>query len=227
MQIITENQDYLLVVKPPELVSEQTPEGDGFGDLLSRRNRGYIGVIHRLDRGVGGLMVYAKTPSAAAWLSQAAQEHRLGKEYLAIAQGVPDTSCDELRDLLYYDRKNNKMYAVSRPRRGVKEAILTYRVLRIIPHPETGAPLALVSVRPVTGRTHQIRVQFASRRLPLLGDRRYGGSGNTGIALWCRSIILPAHGSLPEQTCTYNPAGAPWDWFEPARLSGEHSAEEP
>lgn len=228
MQIITENPAYLLAVKPPELVSEQTPAKNGFGDLLAQQNGGYIGVIHRLDRGVGGITVYAKTPSAAAWLSRAVQDHRLKKEYLAVTQGVPEASCGELRDLLYYNRASNKVFTVTRPRRGVKEAVLTYQVLQTVRHPETGTPLALISVRPITGRTHQIRVQFASRGLPLLGDRRYGGSGKTGIALWCYGITLPAYGSLPEQAFTYSPTGAPWDWFALScpSITG-HSAKEP
>ena len=120
---------------------------------------------------------------------------------------------EELRDLLYYDRARGKAFAVGRQRKGVKEAVLLYRVIRTRPHPETGRPLTLASVRPLTGRTHQIRVQFASRRLPLLGDRRYGGSGDTGISLWCRSITLPAHNGAPQRTYALDPTGAPWDWL--------------
>lgn len=213
MHIITETQEYIVAVKPVGLISEQTSDGSGFADRLAERNGGYIGIVHRLDRGVGGLMLYAKTPSAAARFSKDAQEHRLGKEYIAILEGVPESPEGELRDLLYYDRAKGKAFVVNRPRGGVKEAILTYRIIRTCPHPDTGKPLTLVSVLPLTGRTHQIRVQFASRRLPLLGDRRYGGSGNTEIALWCRSITLPAYGKAPEQTFFLNPSGVPWDWL--------------
>ena len=213
MEILFENREYLVAVKPPELISEQTERGDGFGDLLAARNGGYIGVIHRLDKGVGGVMIYAKTPSAAAWLSQAAQEHRLGKRYLAVTEGIPEAKAGELRDLLYYDRGRNKVFPVSRERRGVKQAILTYEVLATAEHPESGKPLALIAVHPVTGRTHQIRVQFASRQFPLLGDRKYGGSGNTGISLWCESVTAPAHGGTDAKTVSRLPNGAPWDWF--------------
>lgn len=213
MEILFENREYLVAVKPPELISEQTGRGDGFGDLLATRNGGYIGVIHRLDKGVGGVMIYAKNSSAAAWLSQAAQEHRLGKRYLAVTEGIPEAPTGDFRDLLYYDRGRNKVFPVSRSRRGVKEAILTYEVLATATHPEGGKPLALVAVTPITGRTHQIRVQFASRKLPLLGDRKYGGGGNTGISLWCESVTVPAHGKENEQTVFYAPVGPPWDWF--------------
>ena len=132
---------------------------------------------------------------------------------LAVLEGVPQSPTGELRDLLYYDRARGKAFAVGRQRKGVKEAVLLYRVIRTRPHPETGRPLTLASVRPLTGRTHQIRVQFASRRLPLLGDRRYGGSGDTGISLWCRSITLPAHNGAPQRTYALDPTGAPWDWL--------------
>lgn len=211
--ILAETPELTVAVKPPGLISEQTPDGTGFADLLATRNGGYIGTVHRLDRGVGGVMLYARTPEAAARLSRAAQEHQLGKEYLAVLEGVPQSPTGELRDLLYYDRARGKAFAVGRQRKGVKEAVLLYRVIRTRPHPETGRPLSLVSVRPLTGRTHQIRVQFASRRLPLLGDRRYGGSGDTGISLWCRSITLPAHNGAPQRTYALDPTGAPWDWL--------------
>ncbi len=213
MEILLETSDCLVVVKPPEMISEQTERRHGFADLLAERNGGYIGVIHRLDKGVGGVMLYAKTKDAAARLSQAAQAHQLGKRYLAVTEGIPEAPTGELRDLLYYDRGRNKVFPVNRERRGVKQALLTYEVLATGTHPESGKPLALVSVQPVTGRTHQIRVQFASRGLPLLGDRKYGGSGSLGISLWCESITLPANGKTAAQTVSKVPIGLPWDWF--------------
>ncbi len=215
MVILSENRSWLVAVKPPHLISEHTERQDGFADLLATRNGGYIGVIHRLDKGVGGVMLYAKTQGSAAWLSQAAQEHRLRKEYLAVLEGTPTDVAGELSDLLYYDRSKNKVFSVKRSRRGVKEARLAFRVLKTVLHPKTGKPLTLVSVTPHTGRTHQIRVQFASRRLPLLGDRKYGGSGSTEIALWCRSITVPQQGNTPAETVTLDPTGEPWDWFLP------------
>lgn len=208
MKILLENKDLIVAVKPPELISEHTERKDGFADLLAAHNGGYIGVIHRLDRGVGGAMLYAKTPHAAALLSRAVQEHRLGKVYLAITEGIPASPTGELRDLLYYDRQKSKVFPVTRARKGVKEAILTYELLQTIPSPETQTPLSLLSVRPITGRTHQIRVQFASRKLPLLGDRKYGGTGNSGISLACHSITLP-----DGKKVIYQPTGSPWDWF--------------
>ncbi len=214
MQIITETTGWLAAVKPADMISELTPEGNGFADLLAARNGGYIGVIHRLDRGGVGVMLYAKTQTAAAWLSQAAQEHRLHKEYLAVVSGRPEAAAGELRDLLYYDRAKNKVYTVKRARRGVKEAVLSYRLLETVSDPLTGRTLSLLSVTPITGRTHQIRVQFASRGLPLLGDRRYGGAPAEEISLWCRSITVPAGKGAAGETVSLDPSGAPWELFD-------------
>ena len=213
MEVLLETKEYLAVVKPADLVSEQVGDGTGLGDLLAERNGGYIGVIHRMDRGVGGATVYAKNRAAAARLSEDVREGRMKKTYLAVTEGIPDALEGELRDLLFYDRKRNKVFVVDRKRNGVKEAILWYRVQKTALHPETGEPIALLEVQPITGRTHQIRVQFASRGLPLLGDRKYGGHGKSGISLACHRIEIPAGGKNPEQTVCYEPLGAPWDWM--------------
>ncbi len=213
MEILLETKHWLVAEKPPALLSERTEGGESFADLLAARNGGYIGVIHRLDRGVGGVMLYAKTQAGAAFLSQAAQEHRLGKEYLAVVEGIPTESEGTLTDLLFYDRGRNKVFVVDRERKGVKRAELCYRVRKTIPHPTTGQPITLVEVTPITGRTHQIRVQFASRGLPLLGDRRYGGHGESGITLYCHRITIPAWGESPTEEVEKDPTNAPWDWF--------------
>lgn len=213
MKILQETKEWIAVIKPPELVSEQVGDGSGVGDLLAKRNGGYIGVLHRMDRGVGGVTVYAKTKESAARLSEAVREHRMEKHYLAVAEGVPETPTGELRDLLFYDRSRNKVYPVKRTRNGVKEAILQYRVLKNIEHPVTKEPLSLIEVTPLTGRTHQIRVQFASRGLPLSGDRKYGGHGTLGIALACSRITIPAYKSESAVTVSFTPEGEPWDWF--------------
>ena len=214
MEILLETKEYLAVVKPADLVSEQVGDGTGLGDLLAERNGGYIGVIHRMDRGVGGVTVYAKDRAAAARLSEDVREGRMKKTYLAVTEGIPEAPEGELRDLLFYDRKRNKVFVVDRKRNGVKEAILRYRVQKTALHPETGEPIALLQVHPITGRTHQIRVQFASRGLPLLGDRKYGGHGKSGISLVCHQIEIPARGKNPEQTVSYEPTGMPWDWMQ-------------
>ena len=192
MEILFEDQSITVAVKPPELVSEQTDGQDGFADLLAARNTNrYIGVVHRLDRGVGGVMVYARTPLAAARLSSAVQEHRFQKEYLALCHGKPQKDEDTLCDLLFHDRMRNKTFVVDRVRRGVKEAILDYRVLEERNDPVLGVH-CLLQIQLHTGRTHQIRVQLAHRGNPLLGDGKYGARGDRcPIALFCRRISFP------------------------------------
>lgn len=200
VEYLIRNRDYLAVVKPPELCSETMPDGSGFCDLLRAENPGFLAPVYRLDRGVGGVLLYARTPDAAAFFSELVRDHALEKEYLAVLCGVPEQDSGQLRDLLYFDRRKNKSYVVTRRRNGVKEAILTYRTLRAWTDAAAGRPRSLVSVRLETGRTHQIRVQFASRGLPLLGDRRYGGDADPGsrsLSLWCRSIRLPAYREHP------------------------------
>lgn len=216
MKILQETKEWIAVIKPPELISEQVGDGSGLGDLLAARNGGYIGVLHRMDRGVGGVTVYAKTKESASRLSEAVREHRMEKRYLAIAEGIPEAPTGEMQDLLFYDRSRNKVYPVNRKRNGVKEALLQYRVIKTVEHPIEKAPISLIEVIPFTGRTHQIRVQFASRGLPLLGDRKYGGHGTLGIALACSRITVPAHKDQSAATVTYTPEGEPWDWFTDA-----------
>lgn len=190
MKILLEDDAIIVAVKSPDCVSESTAAGDGFADLLSHHTGGYIGTVHRLDRGVGGVMVYAKTPEAAAALSRAVQERRLEKEYLAIVHGALEKESDMLCDLLFHDKRLNKSFAVERKRAGVKDASLEYRVLKI----QTVEPygeLSLLRVKLHTGRTHQIRVQFASRRHPLLGDGKYGARDNSPIALFSTRLVFP------------------------------------
>ena len=191
MEIIYEDQAITVAIKPPNAVSEQTPQKDGFADLLAERNPdGYIGVIHRLDRGVGGVMVYARTPLAAAHLSRAVQQHQFQKDYLALVHGEPQPASNTLRDLLFHDRNRNKTFVVDRERRGVKEAILDYEVQYTKTDDEYGT-YSLVKVRLHTGRTHQIRVQFAHRGHALLGDGKYGARDRCPIALFCYRLAFP------------------------------------
>ena len=191
MEILYEDRDITVVLKPAGLVSEQTASGDGFADLLAARNPNrYVGVVHRLDRGVSGVMVYARTPKAAAGLSRAVQERSFGKEYLAVVHGVPAQPEDTLCDLLFHDRQKNKTFVVARERNGVKPASLSYRLLGTVEHPVYGE-ISLVRIVLHTGRTHQIRVQFSSRGMPLVGDGKYGARDRCEIALFCASISFP------------------------------------
>ena len=213
MEILFQDNAVTVAVKPPELLSEQTASKDGFADLLAEQNKnGYIGVIHRLDRGVGGVMVYARTPQAAAKLSASVQAHAVEKEYFAVIHGEMPNECGTLRDLLFHDRARNKTFVVDRERRGVKEALLDYRTLAVCDTEEYGR-LSLLQVKLHTGRTHQIRVQFSSRKHPLLGDGKYGARDRCGIALASHRLTFPHPISSKILSFTYTPVGAPWSLF--------------
>lgn len=211
MEILYRDQDVTVCVKLPELLSEQTPDKKGLADLIAAENGGYVGVIHRLDRGVGGVMVYANNRHAAAALSAAVQEHRLTKEYLAVIHGVPAADTDTLRDLLFHDRRQNKTFAVTRERAGVKEAILEYVLQKSEEIPPYGT-LSLVRVKLHTGRTHQIRVQFSTRGHALLGDGKYGASGDRcPIALFSHTLCFPHPRDGRQLTFTKTPDGEIWN----------------
>ncbi len=195
-------------IKPAGVLSEAA----GMPALLAAQLGGEFFCVHRLDRDVGGVMVYARTAGAAAALSAAVAARQVEKTYLAICCGRPEQSSGTLRDLLYHDRARNKTYVVQRQRRGVKEAVLDYAVLAAA---ETDAgPLTLLRIALGTGRSHQIRVQFASRRLPLAGDAKYGSPVRSGgIALWSEALRF-AHPETGEALAfEARPQGGVWELF--------------
>ena len=161
------------------------------------------------------MMIYAKTPESASKLSSMVQAHSFQKEYLAIVCGSPAAESDTLRDLLFHDRYANKTYVANSQRKGVKEAILEYRLLSSIQTEEYGT-LSLLSIKLHTGRTHQIRVQFASRGLPLLGDRKYGCRYKTPIGLFSHALSFAHPQSGQALQFCKNPSGFPWDLFDKA-----------
>ncbi len=213
---------YLLLCEKPVGVSSQ--KGDGrLADMpmmlsnyrLSKGESGYIGVVHRLDTPTGGVMLYAKQESMTAALSAALSSSDYQKTYLAVVHGVPAEESGELRDLLFHDKQKNKSYTVKKKRQGVKEALAHYR-LRGIAQTETGDSLSLLEVTLVTGRTHQIRVQLASRKLPLVGDGKYGSLDNkTTCALWSHRVCFthPKNGERIEVE-SHPPHRYPWSLFE-------------
>jgi 23S rRNA pseudouridine1911/1915/1917 synthase len=165
--------------------------------------------VHRLDKSVGGVMVYALTKSAAGELSRQVQERTIGKEYFAIVHGQPETKSGVMRDLLFKDSGKNKAYVVKRARRGVKQACLEYSTVFTL------NDRTLVRVALGTGRFHQIRVQFASRKMPLVGDGKYGAKDNCQIALWSCSVSF--HHPVSGQPMTFfaRPEGEVWQEFAP------------
>mgnify|MGYP000089073099 CR=1 FL=1 len=167
IEILKETARYLVCVKPIGIAAQGT-QAEAMPQLLSEQLGCDIFPVHRLDQTVGGIMVYAKTVQEAARLTQAMGQGQMQKTYLAVLTGCPAEKAGTLEDLLFHDRVKNKTYVVKRMRGGVKQAKLHYEILAR----QDG--LSLVRIRLETGRTHQIRVQFASRGLPLLGDGKYG-----------------------------------------------------
>lgn len=204
IKIIYSDEHIVVCQKPVGVVSEETADHTGLADLLRPAPDGYIGVIHRLDRGVSGVMVYAKSKLAAARLSAAVQSHALKKEYLAVVHGTPDKPADRLRDLLFHDRIKNKTFVVERERRGVKEAVLDYEIVKTATH-ETAGEISLVRIALLTGRTHQIRVQFSSRGMPLVGDGKYGAHDRCDIMLFCHRLTFPHPKTGKEMSFSLDP----------------------
>ena len=212
MQVPVLYQDDRLVVcvKPAGVVSES----GGMPELLRERCGGEFRCVHRLDRPVGGLMVYARDREIAARLSAAIAGGRVKKEYLAVVEGVPEEKNGTMTDLLYHDAARNKSYVVDRERRGVKKASLSYRLLETAGTAQ--GTQSLVRIRLHTGRSHQIRVQFASRRLPLAGDPRYGASTRgCALALWSAVLSFPDpdDGHVLRFACPPPTDSVPWSSF--------------
>ena len=162
MEILFSDKNIAVIVKPLGLDSEHEVPA-----ALKEALGGQVYPIHRLDKNVGGVMVFARTKQAAASLSKAVQEGTMVKEYVALVHGTPPESGD-WADLLFKDSTKNKVFVVKNERRGVKKARLEFKRL-------TQGDTSLVRIRLHTGRSHQIRVQFSSRGFPLVGDRKYGG----------------------------------------------------
>ncbi|WP_405100553.1 RluA family pseudouridine synthase [Oceanobacillus sp. FSL H7-0719] len=159
-------------------------------DIKERYNKPgnvYLGLVHRLDRPVGGVMVFAKTSKAASRLSDTIRRQKIEKKYLAVVRGKPDKSFARLEDFLVKDKQKNMVHTVNENHKDAKKAVLDFEVLG------TKKDLSFVSITLHTGRPHQIRVQFASRGLPLYGDQKYGAAVNKPgqqIALWSQALAF-------------------------------------
>ncbi len=213
IEILFEDRHVVVVKKPAGILSQSGGAVGTLPDLVSYLKEReaartpsdgtepYIGVVHRLDAGVGGAMVYAKKPYAAAALSESvrSREH-FTKEYLCVVSGVPAESAGEYRDLMLRDSGANKSYVVDRMRAGVREAHLSYRVLQTVER--AGDLYSLLCVTLGTGRSHQIRCQMSHHGTPIVCDGKYGGHrpGGVempGIALWSYHLAFVHPANLP------------------------------
>jgi len=184
MEILYSDKNIAVCIKPAGLDSEAEVPAS-----LEEVLGGEIYPIHRLDKNVGGVMVYARTKQAAAALSKAVQEGTMVKEYVAMVHGTPPESGD-WTDLLFKDSSKNKVFVVKKERKGVKKARLEFRTL-------SAGEESLVRIRLHTGRSHQIRVQFSSRGFPLVGDHKYGSRDEkTAPMLFSCCITFPWKGEM-------------------------------
>ena len=184
MEILEVNADFVVCVKPVGLDSEQQVPA-----ALQEVLGGEVYTLHRLDKNVGGVMVYTRSKQAAASLSKVIAQGQMVKEYVAKVHGTPPPEGD-WEDLLFKDSGRNKVFVVKRQRAGVKAARLTYKCLH-------AGEQSLVRIRLYTGRSHQIRVQFASRGYPLVGDHKYGSRDSLAAPLlFSCCISFPYRGKM-------------------------------
>ena len=184
MELIYVDDDILVCLKPARVLSTDEPGGvpDLAREALGDKSAD-VRTVHRLDRVVSGLMVLARNAKAASELSRQIREDEFQKEYLAVVHGRPAENTGTLRDLLGRDKVRKMTYVAQEPAKGVQEAVLDYQVLN------TASGMSRVQIRLHTGRTHQIRVQFASRSMPLVGERKYSELNDPcEIALWSYRI---------------------------------------
>ena len=184
MEFLYTDPDIAVCIKPVGQDSEKDVPA-----AIREALDGEVFPIHRLDKNVGGVMVYARTKKAAAALSKAVQEGTMVKEYVALVHGTPP-ECGDWTDLLFKDSSKNKVFVVKKERKGVKQARLEFKRLR-------EGESSLVRIRLHTGRSHQIRVQFSSRGFPLVGDHKYGSRDEaTAPMLFSCCLRFPHRGQI-------------------------------
>lgn len=210
IDILYEDKHICICRKLPGMLSEMNDSESSLQKTLSEQLHSDIFVLHRLDKPVGGAIMYAKTKSAASAFSKLIQENEINKEYITVLDGIPEASSGQLTDLLFRDKQKNKTFIVRRMRKGVKEAALNYQVL------DAQNNHSLVKIQLITGRTHQIRVQFASRKTPVTGDGKYGSKNNRcETALWSHklSFVHPVTKENISVICEPPYDSYPWNLF--------------
>lgn len=222
LSILYEDNHLIVVEKPVNIPVQEDSSQDK--DLLTilkddikvryqKPGNVFLGLVHRLDRPVGGVIAFAKTSKAASRLANDMRKDKFDREYLAIVRGVPKQKAGVLEHYLYKDTKRNKVHAVSKNNKQAKKAILEYKLLG------SKDDLSLLKVKLHTGRSHQIRVQLAESGLPLYGDQKYGQHVNRPgqqIALWAHTLEFPHTTTKEMKKFTSRPPNEyPWNlWLE-------------
>ena len=210
MELIYKDKDIVVCIKPQRVLS--TDEPGGVPELI-RETLGDPGAdvrtVHRLDRVVGGVMVLARNAESASHLSRQIRENEFEKEYRAVVRGKPEAANGTLTDLLVRDKARKMTMIADAPGKGVQEAVLNYRLL------DSREDMSHLAIQLETGRTHQIRVQFASRGMPLLGERKYSTREDPcEIALWSYRIGFTHPVTGEKMEFIQNPPETfPWNCF--------------
>ncbi len=223
--VLYEDNHLLAVVKPPGILSQEDDTGDADmltllkQDLKERHNKPgnvFLGLVHRLDRMVGGVMVFAKTSKAASRLSESVRSRQFGKTYVCVVQGSPSKPKARLTHYILKDNKHNQVTVYNKPTIEAKEAILEYEVAAM------SGRYSLIAVKLHTGRPHQIRAQLAHIGCPLVGDLKYGAKpagGITDIALWSTSVSAPHPVTKEWISFRSIPSGSDaWTWWSGEQL---------
>jgi 23S rRNA pseudouridine1911/1915/1917 synthase len=220
INIVFEDNHILVAVKPQNVGSCPDETGDAnLLDLLKeyikvthqKEGNVFLGLVHRLDRPTGGVMVFAKTSKAAARFAEAMKVGEFEKKYFAVTMGVPKDARGQLKHALYKNEAKNEVYTVPLATEGAKIALLDYRILQEV------SGCALVSINLITGRSHQARVQFQAIGTPLFGDQKYGG-GKTpvgyNLALWAAELRFTHPTTKQIMVFRVDPPGeTPWNKF--------------
>lgn len=209
IDILYQDEEIVVAIKPVGVSAQATPQKDGMPDRLTAQLGTPIHAVHRLDLAVGGVMLLARGQAAMTRYTALMQAQKIEKTYLCVTDGVVCPQEGALCDLLYHDARQNRSFVVEKIRKGVKEARLTYQTLAENQEENT----SLLRVQLQTGRTHQIRVQFSSRKTPLWGDGRYGSRKKGAIALWSYRLCVPI-GKEDKIFCALPAMTSPWDGYE-------------
>ena len=223
--VLYEDNHVLAVIKPPGIPSQEDDSGDMDmltllkQDLKQRHNKPgnvFLGLLHRLDRPVGGAMFFAKTSKAASRMSESIRSRSFDKTYICVLQGVPAAKFAKLTHYLIKDAKRNQVTVYDRPVQGAKEAVLSYAIIASTPSH------SLAAVKLHTGRSHQIRAQMSHIGNPLVGDLKYGAAGVedfSDIALWSASLMIPHPVTKePVKVSSLPGPSGPWSWWTPRQL---------